>query len=584
MKENIHVTNKTMELQDCKNDWFFSEKHGCWCLEDILYTEKAQVPKFQRLSIYVPAEYMKESGEIDWEGRCGNYTASTAPVILQNNSAGYMQMPHMWLDGPRCSARQYLDRGFVFVTCGNRGSESKDEKGKLCGKSPANLVDLKTVIRFLRHNAAYVPGNLERLISIGTSAGGAMSSLLGLTGNHEDFLPYLKENGAFMEERDDVYASQIYCPIADLEHADFAYEWMFFADKKNEASHAGPAGVMTPFQEALSAKLKDRYIRYFNSLGLVVPDNYVSQQSEASLEPGMSLQIKEDGRSGSAYEYLMNLLNEAATLYLKKLESGELEESYSVEDYLSGNYEYQTMAPRGETKEDKEADLMQGHAGPGVALQKNREKELTLGDMMSRPAEGEVVENMEPPMITVQGKDKRKWLSWDGKKAQITGLDEYILNYRRRMKPCTAFDTLGIRSGENRVFGDDNRPYMHFNPEIAEVIAELTQDSSVEFAQDCRRYYESYKMAVGDEELARRVYLFNPLNYVDGKDEEKGTKYYRIRVGAYDADTSLTISMTLALKLAAAGKNVNYALVWDKPHCDADYPGEVCDWIEEICK
>lgn len=543
MTENIHVTNKTMELTDNKEDWFFDEKNNCWRLEDILYTEKASAPEFQRLSIYVPAEYMEEKGEVNREGKCGNYTAVTAPVILQNNSAGYMQMPHMGLESPRCRAGQYLERGFVFVTCGNRGSESRDEKGNWCGKSPANLVDLKTAIRFLRHNAASIPGNLNRMISVGTSAGGAMSSLLALTGNHEDFLPYLEENGAFMEEQDDVYASQIYCPIVDLEHADLAYEWMFSADKENEDSHAGPAGVMTPFGEALSAKLRERYIRYFNGLGLVVPEKGTRTEGEAAeqdnaLKPGTPLKIGGDGRSGSAYEYLMNLLNESATLYLNRLKAGELEEQYSVEDYLSGSYEYQVSSP---WKEEKE---------------------------------------------TVQGKDKRKWLSWDGRKAAISSLDDYILNYRRRMKPCTSFDTLGMDSGENRVFGSGNKPYMHFNPEIADAIGELLQErqekDSEEFSAECRKYQEAYQAAAGDGELAKRVYLYNPLNYIG--EEKGGTKHFRIRVGAYDADTSLTISMTLALKLAAAGKNVDYALVWDKPHCDADYPGEVCDWIEEICR
>lgn len=566
--ENIHITNKTMELQDCRNDWFFDKRHECWCLEDILYTEKALVPKFQRLSIYVPAAYMKEKGEIDGKGKSGNYTAATAPVILQNNSAGYMQMPHMWLDGPRCSAKQYLDRGFVFVTCGNRGSESKDAEGNWCGKSPANLVDLKTVIRFLRHNARCIPGNLERIISVGTSAGGAMSSLLGVTGNHEDFLPYLEENGAFMEERDDVYASQIYCPIVDLEHADLAYEWMFSADRENEDSPAGPAGVMTPFGEALSAELKKSYIRYFNGLNLTDPDD------------GDPLLLGEDGRSGSGYGYLMKLLNESATLYLKRLGAGELEERYPVEDYLAGNYEYETMAPRGERKEEKKADLLQGHAGPGVALQENRGEELTLGDMMSRPPAGMPFENRKPPMVTVRGKDKRKWLSWDGKKAAITSLDEYILNYRRRMKPCTSFDTLGMDSGENRVFGDGERPYMHFNPEIAEAIAELKQ----EFPEEYEKYYEAYRAAAGDDKLSKRVFLLNPFNYIGKTNYADGARYFRIRVGAFDADTSLTVSMTLALKLAAAEKDVDYALVWDKPHCDADYPGEVCDWIEKICR
>lgn len=53
-------------------------------------------------------------------------------------------------------------------------------------------------------------------------------------------------------------------------------------------------------------------------------------------------------------------------------------------------------------------------------------------------------------------------------------------------------------------------------------------------------------------------------------------------MGASDADTAFTISLALALRLANTGKTVDYALVWDKPHCQADYPGEVCDWIERL--
>lgn len=205
--DTITITNHTMELSDCKDSWFFDETYKCWCLEDILYTEKAETPKFQRLSIFVPGPYMKEKGELDLEGRMNGYTAKTVPVIFGNNSSGYMQMPHVWLGGPRCSAEQYLKHGFVYVSCGNRGSESRNEKGEWCGKSPANLVDLKTAIRFLRHNAKAIPGNLERIISVGWSAGGAMSSLLAVTGNNKNFDSYLEENGAFMDERDDVYAA-----------------------------------------------------------------------------------------------------------------------------------------------------------------------------------------------------------------------------------------------------------------------------------------------------------------------------------------------------------------------------------------
>ena len=54
-------------------------------------------------------------------------------------------------------------------------------------------------------------------------------------------------------------------------------------------------------------------------------------------------------------------------------------------------------------------------------------------------------------------------------------------------------------------------------------------------------------------------------------------------MGASDGDTSFTVSMTLALKLANAGYPVDYAMVQNQPHSEADYPGEVLRGIDEIC-
>ncbi|MCD7746548.1 MAG: hypothetical protein LUI13_14920 [Lachnospiraceae bacterium] len=586
MPELVPIINKTLELADVKGQWFFDEKYNCWCLEDVLYTLKATTPKFQRLSIFVPAPYMKEGGVIDPEGSMNGFTAATAPVIMNNNSAGYMEMPHMWLGGPRCFGPQYLERGFVYVTCGNRGRESRDADGNRCGKIPSNLVDLKTVIRFLRHNADVLPGDMEKIISVGWSAGGAMSSLLAVTGNNKNYDSYLEESGAFMDERDDVYAAQIYCPIIDLEHADLAYEWMFSADKENEPSPAGPAGVMTPFEEALSQKLSESYIRYFNGLGLTDP------------ETGEALVLNADGRSGSAYDYLMKEINKAATKFLTKLSAGELDESYTADDYIKGNYTYETMAPQGgDDEKDGEPDdvaLMQGHAGPGVALNKppvgGPDGELpgdrpmeppTLGNMLSRPPKGvPTPPPFEPPMITLQGRDKSGWLRWDGTQASVSDLDTYVLNHRRRMKPCTSFDILSCKSGENEVYGTPEQPAVHFSTDVANAISSLKE----QFPEEYAKYDPAYVLATGDKGLTRQKYLNNPLNFIGTEEESDQAKYYRVRVGASDADTSFMIGMTLALELANAGKPVDYALVWDKPHCEADYPGEVCDWVESICR
>ena len=155
-----------MELADCRNQWTFDGEWQVWCLEDILYTPKATTPKFQRMSIFVPKPYLNADGTVNADGVCGIYSAKTAPVIFENNSAGYMQMPHTWLGGPRDEAGKYLERGMIYVTCGCRGRESRDKNGRLCAKSPWALVDLKTGIRFLRHNAEVLPGDYDKIISI----------------------------------------------------------------------------------------------------------------------------------------------------------------------------------------------------------------------------------------------------------------------------------------------------------------------------------------------------------------------------------------------------------------------------------
>ena len=71
-----------------------------------------------------------------------------------------------------------------------------------------------------------MPGDANKIISNGTSAGGAMSALLGVSANAKEYEPYLKELGAAKAD-DQIYAVSAYCPVTNLEHEDEAYEWMF---------------------------------------------------------------------------------------------------------------------------------------------------------------------------------------------------------------------------------------------------------------------------------------------------------------------------------------------------------------------
>jgi len=62
------ITNQTMNLSECRSAWTYDETYGCWCLENLLYTEKATNPQFQQLSVFVPSVYLSEAGALNTDG------------------------------------------------------------------------------------------------------------------------------------------------------------------------------------------------------------------------------------------------------------------------------------------------------------------------------------------------------------------------------------------------------------------------------------------------------------------------------------------------------------------------------------
>lgn len=61
--------------------------------------------------------------------------------------------------------------------------------------APNGLLDLKAAVRYLHYNDDIMPGDVERIFTDGTSAGGAMFALLGATGNSSEYVSYLNEMG-----------------------------------------------------------------------------------------------------------------------------------------------------------------------------------------------------------------------------------------------------------------------------------------------------------------------------------------------------------------------------------------------------
>jgi hypothetical protein len=148
------------------------------------------------------------------------------------------------------------------------------------------------------------------------------------------------------------------------------------------------------------------------------------------------------------------------------------------------------------------------------------------------------------------------------------------------MKPCPAFDQPHLTSGENEVMGTSQVKACHFSEANFRAIC-LLKD---QFPGEYEALSAAWANDLVDQELQKRAYLYNPMNFIGTQETCDQAKFYRIRVGSSDADASFMISAILALSLQKAGKPVDYELVWEQPHGDADYPGEFVDWIEKICR
>lgn len=531
--------------------WKYLEEHHCYLWERAAYCRNPEVPAEQCMNIYVPEHFLTENGELTEEIDENRFNARTVPVIFENGLAGYHEAEPFKLDDFRSAGKDFLSAGFVYVSCGCRGRSSENIDKKRCGKSPLSLVDLKAGIRFLRHFESVIPGDMEKIVSVGISAGGAMSTLLGATGNSRDYEEELKRAGAFMDEPDDIFAAQCYCPIIDLDHADIAYEWLF----RGETHYMGMPfvgfgeGNLTPYEKALSDRMADAYPEYFNSLGLTDPE------TGAAVTIGKELE-------GSGYAYLMKKLEQSAAKYLKRLETG---------DTLSGArirgkaiLADQTEEVEKSQKENASEANQQACVTPAAYIA--GDYEILFED--HRPVE----ENWIP------GLDKSSWLSWSDGHAVITGMKDMQKTYHRRLKLCPAFDDLDLIQAENQEFGTAECDLMHFDPYLAPIMEELR----TEFPGESAKYLKGYKKVLEDPELEKRRFLINPMNYI-GRPENTLAPYYRIRVGSQDSDTSLMITLTLALKLMQTGKtDVDYEIVWDEPHGRADYPGEVTAWVRKI--
>ncbi|MFF0135679.1 subtype B tannase [Streptomyces sp. NPDC005227] len=202
-----------------------------------------------------------------------------APIYFAVNNSGWMAS---YLKASVTNGASYtsatsnvgaaLKAGYVFADVANRSRGLIGADGTSPGKAPAAVVDAKAAVRYLRLNDAAMSGSAERIVVNGTSGGGALSSILGASGNSDEYNPYLAAIGAAGIDakdrstlRDDVFAVNAYCPITDLGNADSAYEWLYNILGTRDTTSENPSPVD-------AAAIAAQFPAYEKNLGLRNPD------------------------------------------------------------------------------------------------------------------------------------------------------------------------------------------------------------------------------------------------------------------------------------------------------------------------
>ena len=437
----------------------------------------------QYMNIYVPEEYFNN-------GTINGYNTQTAPIFMPNAVGGYMPSQAMtpkMENGKPNSVLYALSRGYVVASPSTRGRTNKASDGNFIGKAPAVIVDLQAATAYLHANDSAMPGNANRIITNGTSAGGGVSLLQGATGNSSDFQPYLQALGAATAATN-VYAASAYAPITNLDAADMAYEWSY---------------------------------------------NGITSFNKVTMGQGELPQANVGGDSAPPQRTMQRVnLNTDDLSYSKML-------SEHFPDYVN-NLQLRDSLGR-ILKLDKN----------GNGTFKNYVKEFIVAAANKAAAQGTDL-------------SKHTYLVRDNKTGAIKDINwEAYNHFVSRSKAPGAFDSRANDTGENNLFGTSTTDNNHFT--ITAALHDSTANQDV--------YVENAKI----------VTMMNPMNYL-GSPAATNARFYRIRYGTADSNTSVAIPLIVGTRAQNLGYRVDMATPFNVDH-SGDYDlEELFNWMDNIVK
>ena len=288
------------------------------------YCEKPADEKYEKLSVFVPADYMDAADNGDGTYTCsvkkgakvGSYTSADAPIVLPVETPSYYAAEALTSDMPENALNYFLDKikeytsqGMVYIFPGCRGIDEG---------APSGVTDLKAAVRYIRYCDDELAGDANRIFAFGMSGGGAQATILGASGNSELYDPYLKEIGAVQGVSDKVAGVMAWCPITDLDTANAEYEWMMGCTRKDRSAE----------ENAISDELAKAFAEYINQAGFTDKDGNALTLTES--KEGIF-------QAGSYYDYIKGVIEGSLNHYLSDtvFDSPDLKNSYgSAQGYI----------------------------------------------------------------------------------------------------------------------------------------------------------------------------------------------------------------------------------------------------------
>lgn len=565
------VTVSTTLSKINMDTWQYNAEADVYYQIGIDYCASPADESYENLAVFVPGAYFNGTENSDGtytvtlneDATVGNYTASTAPIVMPINTPGYSAQEALT---DYTDVSEYTSAGFVYVHAGCRGRDAG---------APAGVTDIKAAIRYIRYNEGVIAGNMDSIFVFGMSGGGAQSAIVGASGDSALYEPYLTEIGAVQGVSDAVAGSMDWCPITNLDTADESYEWMMGTTRTD----------LTDEEQSISDSLATAWAEWVNQAGLK------DENGNA-----LTLETSDTGiyQSGTYYEYIKQTIETSLNNFLS-----DTTFPYDASSSSSGGVGGMGGNGGGAADGTKPSGAKPDGTMPDTSStpMDDSTQAQSTADAWDAGANDNITRISSDGGVTISGTYETvhdyidalnangTWVTYDASTntATITSVADFCTAMKNVSKSLGAFDELDAGQGENTLFGYGDGNGAHFDSLLAEIVQGTDYESA--FTEDLAK-----TDSVGNT-VDVRLNMYTPLYYLlesyDGYNTSTVAKYWRIRTGINQSDTALTTEVNLALALENNSnvESVDFATVWGLGHTMAERSGDstsnFIEWVNE---